>query len=136
MWNPEVWHLSSIEILLMRRFCDIDKEGAAQVIVEFFVNIGILEECGSHLSLCPNAYNRVIFIFGDCLFMEHIALLLKNLFESQCGLDLMEHHKFIISAIKLLRTALGDLHTPFHMLNTTYCFLYRGILQPIQIARQ
>ena len=91
IWNPEVWHLSSIEILLMIRFCNIDKEGAAQVIVEFFVNIIILEKCGNHLSLCPNAYNRLIFIFGDCLLIDHIALLLKNLLESQCGLDLMEH---------------------------------------------
>ena len=135
LWNPEVWHLSSIKILLMSRFCDIDKEGAAQVIVKFFVNIGILEERRSHLSLCPNTYNNVIFIFGDYLLMDHIASLLKKLLKSLCGLDLMERTKFILSAIKLLRTALGDLHIPFHMLHTTYRFFYRGIIQPIQITR-
>ena len=69
LWNPEVWHLISIKIIPMSRFHEIDKEGAAQVIVEFFVNIGILEERGSHLSLCPNAYNCVIFIFRDCLLI-------------------------------------------------------------------
>ena len=64
MCNPEVWRLSSIKILPMSRFCEVDKEGAAQVIIEFFVDIGILKECGGHLPLCPNACNRVIFVFG------------------------------------------------------------------------
>ena len=64
LWNPEVWHLSSIKILPISRFCEIDKEVAAQVIVKFFVNIRILEERRIHLSLCPNSSRRMIFIFG------------------------------------------------------------------------
>ena len=61
-------------------------------------------------------------------------MLLKKLLKIQCDLDLMEHTKFILSAFKLLRTAPGDLHVPFHMLHATYRFLYGGLLQPIQIT--
>ena len=119
----------------MSRFRDIDKEVAAQVIVDFFVEIGNLEERGGKLSLCPKASIRVILIFGGRLSMDHITSVLKKLLESQCDLDLMDHTKFIRIVIKLLQTALGDLQTPFHMIHATYRFSYGGLLQPIQIAR-
>ena len=58
-------------------------------------------------------------------------MLLKNLLKRQCGIDLMEHTNLILSAINLLRTSLGDLHIPFQMLHTTYCFFYRGRIHSI-----